>query len=66
MAQLQVAVRDAKPASDGGDNPPAVTTVAAQNGAGVDPEVQAEIDRMAKPMGVKAEDIRKFGQKGGK
>jgi len=66
MAQLQVAVRDAKPASDGGDNPPAVTTAAAQNGAGVDPEVQAEIDRMAKPMGVKAEDIRKFGQKGGK
>ena len=65
MAQLQVAVRDAKPAGDGGDNPPAVGTAAATNGAGVDPEVKAEIDRMARGMGVKPEDAVK-NLRGGK
>ncbi len=65
LPQLMAAARKA-PAADGGDNPPGVPTAPAQNGAAVDPEVQAEIDRMAKPMGVKAEDIKKFGQKGGK
>jgi hypothetical protein len=56
LPQLQVAVRDAKPADDGG-NPPAVATSAAANGAGLDPELA----RMASKMGVSAEDIKKFG-----
>jgi len=66
LPQLMAAVRDAKPAGDGGDNPPAVGTAAATNGAGVDPEVKAEIDRMAAGMGVKPEDAVKNLGKGGK
>ena len=67
MPQLQVAVRDAAKAPADPDNPPPVNTAATVNGAGIDPEVKAEMDRMAPKMGVSDADIKKFGgQKGGK
>ena len=66
MAQLQVAVRDAKPAGDGGDNPPPVNTDPDANAGGV--QLTPELLHMGAQMGVSAADIKKFGgvAKGGK
>jgi ATP-dependent protease ClpP protease subunit len=66
MAQLQVAVRDAKPAKDGGDNPPPINTDPDANAGGV--QLTPELLHMGAQMGVSAADIKKFGgvAKGGK
>lgn len=68
QAQLIVAVRDGKAEAADPDNAVQVRTQgAAKMHANADPEVQAEIDRMAPQVGVTAEDVAKFGgEKGGK